>query len=88
MLRAIRFTPAAWDDYLYWQGQDKKTLKRINLLIEATLRDAFVGIGKPEPLMGNLVGYWSRRIDEMHRLVYAADDTDLDIIACRGHYDD
>jgi toxin YoeB len=88
MLRAIRFTPAAWGDYLYWQGQDKKTLKRINLLIEATRRDAFVGIGKPEPLMGNLSGYWSRRIDEMHRLVYAADDTDLDIIACRDHYDD
>jgi toxin YoeB len=88
MARSIRFTPAAWGDYIYWQGQDKKTLKRINLLVEATLRDPFAGIGKPEPLMGNLSGYWSRRIDEVSRLVYAIDDTDLDVIACRGHYDD
>jgi toxin YoeB len=88
MARSIRFTPAAWGDYIYWQGQDKKTLKRINLLVEATLRDPFAGIGKPEPLMGNLSGYWSRRIDEVNRLVYAVDDTDLDVIACRGHYDD
>jgi toxin YoeB len=83
-----RFTPAAWDDYTYWQGQDKKTLKRINLLIEAARRDPFSGIGKPEPLLGNLSGYWSRRIDEVNRLVYAVDDIDLDVIACRGHYDD
>jgi toxin YoeB len=68
--------------------QDKKTLKRINLLIEATRRDPFSGIGKPEPLLGNLSGYWSRRIDEVNRLVYATDDIDLDVIACRGHYDD
>jgi toxin YoeB len=85
---SIRFTPAAWDDYTYWQGQDKKTLKRINLLIEAARRDPFSGIGKPEPLLGNLSGYWSRRIDEVNRLVYAVDDIDLDVIACRGHYDD
>jgi toxin YoeB len=88
MARSIRFTPAAWDDYSYWQGQDKKTLKRINFLIEAAVRDPFSGIGKPEPLMGNLSGYWSRRIDEVHRLVYAVDDANLDVIACRGHYDD
>ena len=88
MVRSIRFTPAAWEDYTYWQGQDKKTLKRLNTLIEAAVREPFSGIGKPEPLMGNLSGYWSRRIDEMHRLVYAADDTYLDVIACRGHYDD
>lgn len=88
MVRSIRFTPAAWEDYTYWQGQDKKTLKRLNTLIEAAVREPFSGIGKPEPLMGNLSGYWSRRIDEMHRLVYAADDTHLDVIACRGHYDD
>jgi toxin YoeB len=85
---SIRFTPAAWDDYTYWQGQDKKTLKRINLLIEAARRNPFSGIGKPEPLLGNLSGYWSRRIDEVNRLVYAVDDIDLDVIACRGHYDD
>ena len=89
MARSIRFTPAAWDDYTHWQGQEKKTLKRINILIEAAARDPFAGIGKPEPLQGNLLtGYWSRRIDETHRLVYAADDADLDVIACRSHYDD
>ena len=88
MARSIRFTPAAWDDYTYWQGQDKKTLKRINTLIEAVARDPFTGIGKPEPLMGNMAGYWSRRIDDVHRLVYTVDDADLDVIACRGHYDD
>lgn len=69
-------------------GARQKTLRRINTLIEATARDPFAGIGKPEPLMGNLSGYWSRRIDETHRLVYAVDDADLDVIACRGHYDD
>lgn len=88
MARSIRFTPAAWDDYTYWQGQDKKTLRRINTLIEAVACDPFTGIGKPEPLMGNMAGYWSRRIDDMHRLVYTVDDADLDVIACRGHYDD
>jgi toxin YoeB len=88
MARSIRFTPAAWADYTYWQGQEKKTLKRINALIAAAVREPFAGIGKPEPLMGNLAGYWSRRIDEAHRLVYAVDDADLDVIACRGHYDD
>lgn len=88
MARSIRFTPEAWGDYIYWHGQDKKTLKRINVLIEAAARDPFTGIGKPEPLVGNLSGYWSRRIDELHRLVYYADDADLDVIACRGHYDD
>ena len=86
--RSIRFTPAAWADYTYWQTQDKKTLRRISTLIEAAAREPFAGIGKPEPLLGNLAGYWSRRIDETHRLVYAADDADLDVIACRGHYDD
>jgi toxin YoeB len=88
MARGIRFTPAAWDDYLYWQGQDKNTLRRINTLIEAAARDPFAGIGKPEPLMGNLSGYWSRRIDGTHRRVYAVDDADVEVIACRGHCDD
>ncbi len=86
MSRGICFTSHAWADYLYWQGQDKKTLKRINLLIEAAVRDPFAGIDKPEPLLGNLSGYWSRRIDDVHRLVYAVDDADLTVIACRGHY--
>lgn len=88
MNRSIRFTPAALEDYTWWQGQDRKTLKRINTLIEAARREPFAGIGKPEPLLGNLAGYWSRRIDDTHRLVYAADDGDLDVIACSGHYDD
>ena len=71
---------------MYWQDQDKKTLKRINLLITAAAREPFAGIGKPEPLRGDLSGYWSRRIDEVNRLVYRATDTDLVIIACRFHY--
>ncbi len=86
MPRHIHFVPDAWDAYLYWQGQDKKTLKRINALIEAASREPFSGIGKPEPLKGNLSGYWSRRIDETHRLVYRVTDQALIVIACRFHY--
>ena len=86
-MRAIRFVPDAWDAYLYWQDQDKKTLKRINLLITTAARDPFIGIGKPEPLRGDLSGYWSRRIDDANRLVYRATDTELVIITCRFHYD-
>ena len=80
------WTLAAWEDYLYWQTQDRKTLKRINLLIQDTLRSPFSGIGKPEPLKENLSGFWSRRIDDTHRLVYAVQGGDLAIIACRYHY--
>ena len=86
-MRAIRFVPDARDAYLYWQDQDKKTLKRLNLLINAAARDPFVGIGKPEPLRGDLSGYWSRRIDEVNRLVYRATDSEIVIVACRFHYD-
>ena len=86
-MRAIRFVPDAWDAYLYWQDQDKKTLKRLNQLINAVARDPFIGIGKPEPLRGELSGYWSRRIDEVNRLVYRATDTEIVIVACRFHYD-
>ncbi len=85
-MRAIRFVPDAWEAYLYWQDQDKKTLKRLNLLITATARDPFAGIGKPEPLRGELSGYWSRRIDDANRLVYRATDAELVIITCRFHY--
>lgn len=74
--------------YLYWQGQDKKTLKRINQLIEAVRREPFEGIGKPEPLIGNLSGYWSRRIDDTNRLVYRATDDEVVIVACKHHYSD
>lgn len=87
-MRVIRFVPDAWEAYLYWQDQDKKTLKRLNLLTTATARDPFTGIGKPEPLRSELSGYWSRRIDEANRLVYRATDAELVIIACRFHYGD
>lgn len=78
----------AWDDYLYRQGQDKKTLKRINALINDIKRNPFEGIGKPEPLKGNLRGYWSRRIDDVNRIVYFEKEGVVYIIACRGHYED
>ena len=81
------WTAAAWEDYLWWQGQDRKTLKRINLLIGDALRQPFEGIGKPEPLRENLSGFWSRRIDDTHRLVYSVSGSDLAIIACRYHYE-
>ena len=83
----ITWTLAAWEDYEYWQGQDRKTLKRINGLIKDCLREPFAGIGKPEPLKENLSGLWSRRIDEVNRFVYLVDDGNLVIIACRYHYD-
>ena len=86
-MRSVHFVPSAWDEYLWWQGQDKKTLKRINTLVNAVARDPFDGIGKPEPLVGNLSGYWSRRIDEANRLVYRATDDELVIVQCRFHYD-
>lgn len=78
----------AWEDYLYWQVQDKKTLKRINSLIKDAERNPFSGIGKPEPLKGNLSGFWSRRIDDTNRLVYRIQHDTLEILSCRGHYDD
>jgi toxin YoeB len=86
MDRKLAWTEEAWKDYIYWQTQDKKTLKRINKLINDTMRQPFKGIGKPEPLRENLSGFWSRRIDDTNRLVYAADDDYLTIISCRYHY--
>ena len=86
MDRKLVWTSEAWKDYVYWQTQDKKTLKRINKLISATRRDPLVGIGKPELLKENLSGFWSRRIDEPNRLVYAITDEYLTIISCRYHY--
>jgi len=85
-LERLLWTAAAWEDYLYWQGQDRKTLKRINALIQDSMRDPFAGIGKPEPLRENLSGFWSRRIDDTHRLVYSVEGDALAIIACRYHY--
>lgn len=88
MARCLVWTDAAWQDYVYWQGQDKKTLKRINKLIADAMNAPFTGMGKPEPLRENLSGFWSRRIDESNRLVYAVTDSHLTIIACRYHYQD
>lgn len=76
----------AWDDYLYWQTQDKKTLKRINILVEEIKRTPFEGRGKPEALKDNLSGYWSRRIDETNRIVYFVQNDVVYVISCRGHY--
>ena len=76
------------EDYLYWQMQDKKTLKRINGLIKDIQRDTFAGIGKPEPLKENLAGLWSRRIDDTNRIVYYEQNGIIYVVSCRGHYDD
>ena len=78
----------AWEDYIYWQTQDKKTLKRINSLLKDIERGNFDGIGKPEPLKGELSGLWSRRIDDTKRFVYRIKGDILEILSCRGHYDD
>lgn len=78
----------AWADYIYWQTQDKKTLKRINQLIQDIERNGNRGIGKPEALSGNLAGYWSRKIDESNRLVYRIRCGQLEIAQCRSHYGD
>jgi toxin YoeB len=85
-MRSLKFTDEAWESYLYWQTQDKKTLKRINDLIQAAQKDPFVGIGKPEALKHSLSGCWSRRIDETNRLVYEVHNDELIIISCRHHY--
>ena len=77
----------AWEDYLDWQMQDKKTLRRINLRIKDAERNPYTGLGKPEPLRGDLSGFWSRRIDEKNRLVYRFSSDFLEIASCKGHYD-
>lgn len=84
----FRFSESAWEDYLYWQTQDKKTLKRINALLQDIARNGYTGLRKPEPLRGDLSGYWSRRIDDVHRLVYRISKDSVLIIQCKGHYDD
>lgn len=78
----------AWEDYLYWEMQDKKTLKRVNLLIQDISRNGHDGIGKPEQLSGNLAGYWTPRIDRINRLVYRIVDGKIEIVQCRTHYGD
>ena len=84
----INFTEIAWKEYTYWQTQDKKTIKRINQLIQDIDRNQNEGIGKPEPLRGNLSGWWSRRIDDKNRIVYRIEDNVIEIAQCKGHYDD
>lgn len=84
----LTFAPVAWDEYLYWQMQDKKTLRRINQILKDIQRSPFDGIGKPEPLK-HCDGYWSRRIDDKNRIVYSVSgDNDIAIISCKGHYED
>jgi toxin YoeB len=84
--RDLLFGKAGWEDYLYWQREDKKILKKINSLIAEILRDPFTGIGKPEPLRNEFSGLWSRRIDDEHRLIYAIDNDKIIITQCRYHY--
>jgi len=82
----IKFSNKGWEDYLYWQSTDRAMLKRINLLIKEIEREPFSGKGKPEPLKHQLSGFWSRRIDSQHRLVYAIENNTLLIAQCRDHY--
>ncbi len=82
----LSWAEKAWEDYLYWQSVDKKTLKRINSLIKDICRIPFDGIGDPEPLKHSLSGYWSRRIDRKHRLVYKVEENNIIYIQCRYHY--
>ena len=86
MTRTIAFDQNGWQDYVYWQTQDRKTLKRINQLITDSLRDPFAGIGKPEPLKHILSGAWSRRIDDVNRLVYYVTDDHIVILQAREHH--
>ena len=86
-MNKISFTNKAWEEYCFWQKQDKKTLKRINLLLMDIQRNKFEGIGKPEPLKENLRGFWSRRIDDANRLVYKISNEQIEIIQCKGHYE-
>lgn len=88
MPRILQWDADAWADYTFWQSKDRAVLKKINRLIKDILRDPFSGIGKPEPLTGNLSGFWSRRIDGKNRIVYAVTDNTVIIIECRTHYGD
>jgi toxin YoeB len=85
-VRSVHFDPGAWEDFLFWLASDRKTARRIVRIIAEIQRDPFSGIGKPEPLKGELSGYWSRRIDDQHRLVYRADDDEIKVLKARYHY--
>ena len=82
----IEFTPEGWEDYLWFQQNDKAGLKRINLLIKSIQREPIDGLGKPEPLKHNLSGFWSRRVTGEHQLVYAVEDDEIRVVMCRYHY--
>ncbi len=85
-MRSVHFSPGAWEDLRYWLGADLKAARRIARLIGEIQRDPFSGIGKPEPLKADLSGYWSRRIDDEHRLVYRVDEKEVRILKARHHY--
>lgn len=85
-MNKISFTNHAWEEYCYWQTEDKKTLKRINYLLMDIQRNKFIGIGKPEPLKGHLSVFWSRRIDDVNRLVYKVTEEHIEVVQCKGHY--
>jgi toxin YoeB len=85
---ALSWSDNAWDDYISWQATDPQVVLKINELIDECLKDPFRGTGKPEPLKGDLSGFWSRRIDRQHRLVYLPDNDCIYVAACRYHYDD
>ncbi|WP_280468387.1 Txe/YoeB family addiction module toxin [Nocardia cyriacigeorgica] len=88
MSRKLTFTDTGWTDYVYWQSADRSMLRKLNRLIDEIRRNGNAeGTGKPEPLRQNLSGWWSRRIDHEHRIVYRADDDSVIVIACRGHYE-
>ena len=86
MSRRVTFTPEAWEEYLYWQSHDKQILKKVNQLLKDSQREPFSGIGKPEPLKNDLSGSWSRRISDVHRLVYIVNDIEIQVTSCRYHY--
>ncbi len=83
----LHFSPKAWEDYCYWQSQNKIILKRVNELLKDMERNGYTGIGKPEPLKGNLSGWWSRRINDSNRIVYRIANGNLEISSCKGHYE-
>ncbi len=85
-MRQLTWHTSSWEDYLYWQDTDRETVKKINVLLKDILRNPFSGLGKPEPLTGNYKGYWSRRINQEHRLIYKVEDKMIIIASCRYHY--
>jgi len=85
-MRLLAWHTSAWEDYLYWQVNDKETVKKINGLLKDILRNPFSGLGKPEPLTGNYKGFWSRRINQEHRLIYKVEDKMIIVASCRFHY--